>query len=175
MKIQIIETGEERHLDIIDPATGVNWIGDLMGNYDAAPEYDEGLDVHLMPLAEYEWWHDLTTNLEAAQDRYHELKGMHPWPNTVEAVATESIDNSDLEYYPRLLESFCGMLEGRMDAAKKLLDGIPYDADEDYENDHMAVHHAILNLEDLKTILAMPELERWAETYVWVKNKLECE
>lgn len=38
--------------------------------------------------------------------------------------------------------------------------------------DHQAIADAILRGDNIDDILNMPEMEKWPETYVWVKNQL---
>lgn len=107
MEIRIIETGEKAELSIIDSKSGVNWINDLMGNHNDLPEYDDDVDRYVMDQESYDWWKDLTTRYQAADDRYHELLG------TIENDEYESLldaaqnINCDLEDLPSLLEGLC--------------------------------------------------------------------
>ena len=170
MNIIIQETGEDKTLSIIDRKSGVNWVGDLMGNYDAKPEYHEEKSAYIMPEAEFIWWHDLTAALQSADDRYQEIKSIHPNPWKMEDLAMYYLDN-DLETQPMVLESFCDFVDGRLEAARDLMQDCP----EDTEEAHEAIADAMINLDPLKDILTMRELDGLPETYVWIKNRLECE
>lgn len=107
MKIRIIETNKTEELTIIDPQSGVNWISDLMGNHGALPEYDEDNDMFVMSQEDYDWWHDLTTELEKAEYRCHELReelvgqAREDFEEDIRNIAT------DLEDLPKALNAVC--------------------------------------------------------------------
>jgi hypothetical protein len=107
MKVKINETGKIEKLEIIDPKSGVNWINDLMGNHDALPEYDDEEDVCLIDQDEYDWWKNLTTTLEAAENRYSELRAESSDPNQLDDNKNDFCGNCDLEDLPGLLNQFC--------------------------------------------------------------------
>lgn len=111
MKIKIQETGKIEELAIVDPKTGVNWVNDLMGNYDELPEYDDDQDLFSMDQNSFDWWKSLTTSLEAAENRYYELSRSSSGHDNLDAERDSFIGNCDLEDLPGALNQFCDQLE----------------------------------------------------------------
>jgi hypothetical protein len=106
MEIKIKETGELETLEIIDPKYGVNWINDLMGNHGELPEYDDEEGIYLIDQESYDWWKDLTSRYQAADDRYYELKKE---VDDTEAFEREMQDacSCDLENMPEAMQAVC--------------------------------------------------------------------
>ena len=110
MDIKIIETGETEELTLVDPKSGVNWINDLMGNHGVLPSCnDEG--VYLMSQDDYDWWADLTTQYQNADNRYHDLlTGLNG--DTYDALLDDAQNiNVDLEHFPYALNNVCDEYE----------------------------------------------------------------
>ena len=82
MKVKIKETGEIKELVSIDPKTGLDWSQDLVGNTGAFMDgrfvWDEGEDVYLVSLDEYEWWGEYTSGLAEVWDKV-ELLATELW------------------------------------------------------------------------------------------------
>ncbi len=98
MNIIIKETGARHELSIIDPANGVDWINDLVGNTGAFDrEFSERTDEgeYILSSEDYEWWSEVVDGLQAAHDRIYELKEIHG-SDAVYAVL-ESTGDVDLE------------------------------------------------------------------------------
>jgi hypothetical protein len=115
MKVKVQETGKIENLEIHDPKTGVNWINDLMGNSGELPEYDYDDDVYLMDKESFDWWKNLTTELEAAEDRYFSLRQESDDPCGLDDDKNEFVGNCDLEDLPGYLNQFCDQIEAADD------------------------------------------------------------
>lgn len=106
MEIIITETGEKEELTLIDPKSGVNWINDLMGNHDALPDRnDEG--YHLMDQENYDWWADLVTRYQAADNKYHDLLNSLTGDDYDALLDAGQNINVDLENHPEALNAIC--------------------------------------------------------------------
>ena len=55
--------------------------------------------------------------------------------------------------------------------ADELMVGCPED-DPEMFSDHLAIADAIRRGDPVDTILGMSEIDRWPDTYVWVKHRL---
>jgi len=107
MDIKIIETGAEEKLNLVDPNTGINWINDLMGTYDALPDYDDGTGYYIMSREDYDWWADLTIRYQIADNRYNEIITTLD-NDKYEAMCADARNIiCDLEDYPEILMSVC--------------------------------------------------------------------
>jgi len=99
MDIIIKETGARHELSIIDPANGVDWINDLVGNTGAFDrEFSERTDEgeYIISSEDYDWWREVVDGLQAAHDRIHELKIEHG--SDAVYAALETCGDIDLEY-----------------------------------------------------------------------------
>lgn len=60
MNVKIMETGEMTELNIIDPASGANWIQDLIGNANALNDgqfvWSEDDDAYIASQGTFDWW-----------------------------------------------------------------------------------------------------------------------
>lgn len=109
MDIFITETGKTEQLSIIDAASGVDWICDLLGNHDALPEYDEETDSYRMDQEVFDWWKNLTAAYQAADNRCHELLSLAPNEDMQKSLHEIS---ADLGSYPEAVNSLCDSYEG---------------------------------------------------------------
>ena len=111
MEIKIKETGAEVELSIIDPKSGVDWIGDLLGDHNAKPEEDEETGEFCMSQEDYDWWSDLINRYQIADDRWFEL--YKTLPDDDSGFLVEAVENlsCDLENYPELLQQICDDFE----------------------------------------------------------------
>ena len=108
MDITIIETGEQVALSLIDPASGVNWINDLMGNHCALPEHDHETGRYRMTQADYDWWLDVVTAYQAADNRYYALLESLDYDERMALMmAVNERCAVDLEDYPAYLQKVC--------------------------------------------------------------------
>lgn len=105
MKITIIETSEKEELKIIDPESGVNWANDLLGNHGALPDYDD--DTYHMSQADYDWWDDLITDYQAADDILSDI--MSELNEDDQDLANKEIYeiDCDLADYHGMVNQFC--------------------------------------------------------------------
>ena len=118
MKIKIKQTNEEKQLNLIDPKTGLCWIGDLMGNHNALPEIETDADgwetdFRIMSQVDFDWWENLATAYQAADTRYYELcTGDGLEAHEIEWMIEEANNiNCDLEDLPGALEAICDAYE----------------------------------------------------------------
>lgn len=99
MDIIIRETGQRESLAIIDPKTGVNYIGDFAGNTGALNngqfEWCEEAGAYYCDQATYDWWDRVVRDNEALDYRIHALAAEHG-SEAVEA-AIEAALGRDLE------------------------------------------------------------------------------
>lgn len=77
MDIIIKETGARELLEILDPNTGVDWIQDFIGNYDAFSDgqfiWDEEQDAYLCDQVTFDWWAKVVADHELLENRIFEL------------------------------------------------------------------------------------------------------
>lgn len=109
MQVKIIESGEIVELRVIDASSGVNWIGDLVGNHDAYGSAADGLfeneidadgDETGIYLAESEtvaWWQRVIANIEQADEMRQELIDQGLYYDNIEQIndAGASLDLED--------------------------------------------------------------------------------
>jgi hypothetical protein len=100
MKVQIKETGKFEELTTIDPKTGIDYSGDLIGNHggfmDDQFELSENKDFHICDQETYEWWNKVLNDIEELAIRSQELEEEHG-REAVDKVI-KSVDAPDLEY-----------------------------------------------------------------------------
>ena len=80
MKIVIRETGERKTLSLIDPATGVDWVQDLIGNSGAIGDYihyDDEADAYVMSQGDYEWWEEYIRLAQRDDDELRRLRRIY--------------------------------------------------------------------------------------------------
>lgn len=111
MQVKIIETGEKEELIIIDPENGVDWINDMMGNHGCLPEHDDEADCYIMKKEDFEWWKDLTSEFQKADDRYYELLNSLNGENYNSLFESVQNINVDLEDFPRAVQEICDQYE----------------------------------------------------------------
>lgn len=109
MQVKIIESGEIVELRVIDASSGVNWIGDLIGDlgaYGSAAdgffenEIDADGDETGIYLAESEtvaWWQRVIANIEQADEMRQELIDQGLYYDNIEQIndAGASLDLED--------------------------------------------------------------------------------
>lgn len=71
MKIRIKGTGELKELRVVGN-NGVEWTGDLLGNYDATTHNRE-TEEHEMSSTDFEWWDEYICHLEKDASEIAEL------------------------------------------------------------------------------------------------------
>jgi hypothetical protein len=112
MKITIKDSGKAETLALIDPKTGVNWIGDFVGNTGATSDgqfvFDDDPEspsyyTYLCSQDTYDWWQSIVKQQQAVDDRVHGLKAEHGY-EAVDAVI-RSVGNADLEDMPSLIQA----------------------------------------------------------------------
>ena len=104
MEIKIKETGELEELVIIDPKTGCNWAGDLLGNHAAEMTYDSDAGCYIMDQETFAWWDDLIMRYQAADDHLHEVRSRVDNPEDLDAYLFDmSVGACDLDDYPDAL------------------------------------------------------------------------
>ncbi|MBT8339497.1 MAG: hypothetical protein HKP58_08780 [Desulfatitalea sp.] len=120
MDIIIKETGEVEELRIIDRKNGVNWAGDLVGNHTIDADCEEDEDgIMIMDLRTHQWWDNLTTTLQAAEDRFWEMikdiPGSECEPGTPYHELMEQFNerDGDLEDQPSLIHAICDGYQNR--------------------------------------------------------------
>lgn len=69
--MKILVNGIEKELIAIG-ANGVEWTGDLLGNYDAL-HYDGDINEYIMTEEEFEWWAPVVDKLNEIEDLLTEL------------------------------------------------------------------------------------------------------
>lgn len=70
--MRILVNGEERELTAIGN-NGIEWTRDLLGNYDALPEYDEEADASIMSEDDFDWWQKEIEKLNEIAELEEEL------------------------------------------------------------------------------------------------------
>ena len=110
MNTMIRETKERKELGIIDPKTGMNWINDLIGNWngfdDGQFEYDEELEVYVCSQETFDWWENFTKEYEKADFTVFEYK--QELTDNEEQLFNELLHdycNTDLEKMPEAMLS----------------------------------------------------------------------
>lgn len=104
MDIKIIETGEIMELTIIDPKSGCDWTSDLTGN-DEDIKFDEDGN-RICDQKTFDWWEDLISRYQAADDRYYELiTSLDDDAKEALEMAVNVVAGCDLENYPEFLSS----------------------------------------------------------------------
>lgn len=108
MNVTIIETNESETLSIIDPQSGCDWTNDLLGNHGDLPDYNEETDNYHMTKESFDWWNDLISRLEVADDRCAEIKKCLDYEQSEEfAEGLADACNCDLENQPEVMQQFC--------------------------------------------------------------------
>ena len=107
MTIKIKETSEMEELSLIDPKSGTDWTGDLLGNHDAEMEYDDDTGTYTMTQENYDWWSDLINRYQAADDTCHELLSELDDEASEELQLRVNDIGCDLENYPESLLQIC--------------------------------------------------------------------
>ena len=78
MDIRIKDTGEYKTLSIIDANSGVDWPNDMIGNYGGLSDgqfvYDDDNGYYECDQDTYNWWHDLMTRYEAADNALYNYR-----------------------------------------------------------------------------------------------------
>jgi hypothetical protein len=77
MSVVIRETGERRTLSCVDPATGVDWAGELIGNSGAVGDYvdyDSAAGVYVMSHDDYIWWAEYIRQALEDEDELRHLR-----------------------------------------------------------------------------------------------------
>ena len=71
--IKIIETGEVKELEIIDPKSGNDWSSDFIGNNDEI-EWDRDAGAMLLTKEQHDWWAEVLPAYERAEHALHEYR-----------------------------------------------------------------------------------------------------
>ena len=100
MKIIIKETSAVQELSIIDPKSGVDYIGDFIGNtgalFDGQFEWDYDLDAYVCTQETFDWWDTVVTDNQLLDDRIHDLIQEHDLETVYKVVyAADTIDLED--------------------------------------------------------------------------------
>lgn len=81
MQVKIIETGDMAELKIVDIQSGVDWVGDLIGNHDAIGaaadgkiEYSDESECYQANAATVTWWQGVIGNIERADALREQLR-----------------------------------------------------------------------------------------------------
>ena len=123
MKVKNTSTGEISSFSVIDSKSGCNWIGDLIGNYDAygkvdggffeAETDDDGYDTVYLALPEtIEWWEGVISSIEKAdalRDLCEEaglLDGLRDELDSCGSTDLEFIAPAQIEIMEKALASF---------------------------------------------------------------------
>lgn len=99
-QIRIIETGEIKALNILDPKTGLDWSGDLLGNYDACSEHDG--ENWMMPKESYDWWERVMAEYEDADYAVEDYRKSLVDDREFYGIIAQATD-CDLEDMPRAM------------------------------------------------------------------------
>jgi len=83
--MEILVNGEVQELGMIDPATGVSWEADLIGNADGFDGYDDDKEMPTMTQDTFDWWEQYISTETDLDARTKALRG--------------SIDNDDQERF----------------------------------------------------------------------------
>jgi hypothetical protein len=113
MKIKITDTNKIETLEIIDPATGTNWINDLMGNHGELPDYDEDSDTYELNQACFNWWEDVAEKLQTANYRLHEIRRILTDAGNEELNQdlSDGLDSADLDMHSYIINEICNKIE----------------------------------------------------------------
>jgi len=115
MKIKIRETGEIKHLEVIDRKTGVDWTSDLLGNagcyVNGDIQFDDDTGIGTISLADYEWWNDY---IHAYEDDEEEIaclfdalgeKYEYPRIDEIKAEFFYAVDSADYNDHHNLKQA----------------------------------------------------------------------
>lgn len=105
--VKIIETGATQSLAILDPKTGLDYSGDLLGNYDGYDGYDEDSEMPTMTQETYNWWADLLGRLESAEYAAYEYRRSIDDQQDFDDLLSQHT-NCDLENIPEAIISAIG-------------------------------------------------------------------
>ncbi|OKP97837.1 hypothetical protein A3849_13760 [Paenibacillus sp. P46E] len=119
MRVQITETNEIKELTLIDPKTGVDYVQDFIGNYDALADgqftWNEGAGAFLAEQDTFSWWSQVIEDQKALDERIAELKESHDSEDVdavVNAAADVDLENLAASVNKALDEEF-GVTEGK--------------------------------------------------------------
>ena len=107
LEFRIKETGQvEKMYGVVDPKTGQNWTGDLIGNAgafnDGQFDWNEEAEMYECSQETFDWWENLCERYQQADAAKHEfLQGIEDYEDRAEA--DESIQTAcscDLENMP---------------------------------------------------------------------------
>ena len=111
MDVKVKETGKIETLSIIDPKSGADWIGDLVGNTSDVYGWDDKDDCYIMTQEEYDWWVDYTKRHQSAEERFEEIISMKEGAEHERIVTNKGNIDFDMDYYPERLQQFCDDIE----------------------------------------------------------------
>ena len=107
MEIRIRETGQTKDISIVDPRNGVNWIGDLIGNFGGWDYigWNDNLDCYETDKETFDWWADLVERYEAADNAVYDFAGDLDCDDAEEFRREVSMacGDTDLEYMPETM------------------------------------------------------------------------
>lgn len=92
--VKIIESGEIRELSVIDANSGLDWSGDMLGNFNAYDGFDDEAELHTMSQETYDWWAEFLPKYEAADEAANEHR--------------KSLDGADAEQFEETLNHATG-------------------------------------------------------------------
>ncbi|WP_338709230.1 hypothetical protein [Paenibacillus amylolyticus] len=87
INVVIVGTSTFQTLSLIDPNTGVDWVKDLIGNFNGFNDgqfvWDESQGAYLATQETYDWWTKVLSDHSALTERIAEVKNL---TNKVEEV-----------------------------------------------------------------------------------------
>ena len=107
MKIIIRETNATKELSIIDPASGVNYIADFIGNTGALVDgqfvWNEELDANVCDQGTFDWWDTVIDDNQDLEDRIHEMLKIYDQDAVYKVIGEKC--NVDLEDYASVINA----------------------------------------------------------------------
>lgn len=105
MQVRITETGLIEDLSIIDPASGLDWSGDCIGNAaDPCIKYDAETEMHQCDQATYDWWSDYLARQQAADNRVHALIEQHG-SEVINPIIQDAVGGLDIDDMPQAIHA----------------------------------------------------------------------
>ena len=108
MYVIINETGERKTLLLIDPASGVNWIRDFIGNECALTDgqftWDDENDAYRVSQENYEWWANVVAETQDAENRIAKLKEAYGDDDVDRALLDVRIGHYDIDQRPAAIQ-----------------------------------------------------------------------
>ena len=115
MKIRIIETKELRELEAVNPETGCDNIGDIIGNVSDI-RYNDETEEYEMNEAAFDWWSEYVEHHLADEERLRTLRKEYDYDEIQDIIEEELASANDYENhhdaYARAFERIVAELEG---------------------------------------------------------------